>query len=175
MLMDFLSDFARCVFFGWNHPKTPRLLSQAIARLNKSKPDRVFVEIYYHNWQDKVGGKQVFCKLRGTYDREGNDINYFIPLGASQKRMRAQRKKLDIKKYITTVAKRISLLKGITKPIKIKVVRWMEGTDELIRIIKEAVEIKHPEWVVLKNNNDDFGIITIVSCEQNEEEEECYE
>ena len=168
--MDFLNDFVRCVFFGCVRPKKPRLLSQAIDMLNKAKPDRVFVDICYHDWYDKIGGKQVSCKLRGTYDREGEDINYFIPLGASQKGPRAQRKKLCMEKYVPMVAKRISSLKGLTKPIKISV-PWRD-TNRFIHIIREAVEIKHPEWVVFHNENDAPGMIAIIcSCEKSDEEE----
>jgi len=171
--MDFLNDVTRCLFFGWNRPKKPRLLSQAIAKLNKAKPDRVFVEIGFHNWQDKIGGKQVFCKLRGTYDREGTEINYSIPLGSSQKGEWAQKNKLSIQKYIPMVARRISFLKGFSKPIKIKV-SWegLPHQGSLIRLIREAVELNHPEWVVLKNANDGIGVVTIIcSCEQSDEEE----
>ena len=169
--MDFLNDVTRCLFYGWNRPKKPRLISQAIAKLNKAQPDRVFVEICYHNWQDKIGGKQVFCKLRGTYDREGNDINYFIPLGASQKGFRAQKNKLCIEKYIPMVARRISFLKGFTKSIKLKIA--LEGHHaRVLQLIKEAVEINHPEWVVLHNTNDGLGVATIISsCEQQDEDE----
>ena len=175
MLMDFLNDVTRCLFYGWNRPKKPRLISQAIAKLNKAQPDRVFVEICYHNWQDKIGGKQVFCKLRGTYDKAGRDINYFIPLGASQKGLRAQRNKLCIEKHVPMVARRISFLKGFSKPIKLKVAGWEKSTNSLIQIIKEAVEINHPEWVVLQNANDERGTITIISSCEQQDEEECYE
>ena len=175
MLMDFLNDVTRFLFFGWTRPKKPRLMSHAIARLNKAKPDRVFVEICYHDWQDKIGGKQVFCKFRGTFDREGRDINYFIPLGSSQKGLRAQRKKLSVEKYVPVVARRISFLKGFSKPIKLKVANWMNSPARLIQIVKEAVEINHPEWVVLKNANDDLGTITIISSCEQQDEDECYE
>jgi hypothetical protein len=175
MLMDFLNDVMRCVFFGLSRPKKPRLLSQAIANLNKAKPDRVFVEICYHEWEDKIGGKQVFCKLRGTFDKEGDDISYSIPLGASQKGPRAQKYKLCMEKYIPMVARRISLLKGLTKPIKIKVA--LRGIHHpLVPLIRQGIEINHPEWVVLRDSNDEVGVVTIICCcEQNEDEEEHYE